>query len=192
MPLTEKQEGVANHLDELGLGLIAAPVVGDIMGRTIAHRGGMLGAIGQAGQHFHEHYGPYSDLTGLGLLMPTVMHGVAKKVAPDEGAAAPEMAPSAPPASPLQKAAFAAGQRAALRKLGMEDQMSEHGYTMDEAREMASRGPREDLHEVQSGLNEELEHRNITHGNDALTKKIVDAHLSEDPHYYSKLKAALG
>jgi hypothetical protein len=38
------------------------------------------------------------------------------------------------------------------------------------------------------GLNAELEHRNITHGNYTITTKIVIAHLSEDPMYYHYLR----
>jgi len=37
------------------------------------------------------------------------------------------------------------------------------------------------------GLNIELEHKNITHGNPELTAKIAIAHLKEDPKYYYKL-----
>ena len=38
------------------------------------------------------------------------------------------------------------------------------------------------------GLNVELEHRNITHGNYKITTKIVIAHLLEDPRYYYFLR----
>lgn len=184
MPLSEKQEGFANRLDELGLGLIAAPVVGDIASRTLAHRGGTLGAIGQAGQHFHEHYGPYSDLAGLALIAPTVMHGITKKVVPDE--LPPEEAAPA-----LPKLAYALGRRAALAKFALDEQLSEGGYTEDEAQQLFRETNPDELEQEHRGLNEELEHRDITQGDDALTKKIVEAHLEEDPHYYTKLKRAL-
>jgi len=41
------------------------------------------------------------------------------------------------------------------------------------------------------GLNEELEHKNITNGDPILTAKIVLAHLKEDPDYYTKLNVAM-
>lgn len=44
------------------------------------------------------------------------------------------------------------------------------------------------LEEFVMGMNEELEHRDITHGDPIETAKIVIAHLKEDKHYYSKLK----
>jgi hypothetical protein len=47
------------------------------------------------------------------------------------------------------------------------------------------------LSELLSGLKEELEHRDITDGDPIMTGKIAYAHLKEDPHYYSKLKAAM-
>jgi hypothetical protein len=42
--------------------------------------------------------------------------------------------------------------------------------------------------EIEIGMKEEMEHKDITNGDPILTRKIVDAHLREDPHYYSKLK----
>lgn len=41
--------------------------------------------------------------------------------------------------------------------------------------------------EIAIGMKEELEHKDITGGDPETTRKIVNAHLKEDPHYYSKL-----
>jgi hypothetical protein len=38
------------------------------------------------------------------------------------------------------------------------------------------------------GINAELEHRNITHGDLDITVKIVIAHLEEAPDYYQRLE----
>lgn len=220
MALTEEQSGVADRLDELGLGLIAAPVVGQILHKNFGASEGALGQLGRAAGNFHEHYGPYSDLTGLALLTPTVMQGTAKKLAPEKPPAplpetpresTPDMSPvlraetptkPAPDMSPVQrletpmapapKLAFILGRRVALAKFALHEhpQLSVGGYTEDEARQLYH--GHGNVSEETDGLNEELEHRNITHGNDALTKKIVDAHLHEDPHYYAKLERALG
>ena len=38
------------------------------------------------------------------------------------------------------------------------------------------------------GFNAEMEHRNITHGDYDITKKIVLAHITEIPDYYKRLK----
>jgi len=45
-----------------------------------------------------------------------------------------------------------------------------------------------DLNEFKQGLKVELEHRNVTKGNLALTGKIALAHLKELPDYYTRLK----
>lgn len=42
--------------------------------------------------------------------------------------------------------------------------------------------------EWMNGLNVELEHKNITHGSQKTTAKIVIAHLLEYPDYYKYLK----
>jgi hypothetical protein len=41
--------------------------------------------------------------------------------------------------------------------------------------------------EFKKGMKEEMEHRDITGGDKDETRKIVTAHLREDPHYYTKL-----
>lgn len=46
--------------------------------------------------------------------------------------------------------------------------------------------------ELQAGIQEELEHDDVTGGNKLLTAKIALAHLEEDPEYYTKLKSILG
>ena len=45
-----------------------------------------------------------------------------------------------------------------------------------------------DPHEFNMGINSELEHKNVTHGNMVMTAKIAAAHLKENPKYYSLLK----
>lgn len=47
-----------------------------------------------------------------------------------------------------------------------------------------------DLGEFKMGLQAELEHRDITHGDLEMTGTIALAHLKEDPKYYTKLKKA--
>jgi hypothetical protein len=42
--------------------------------------------------------------------------------------------------------------------------------------------------EVNSGLDVEKEHNDVTHGNKADIAKITKAHLDEEPLYYKKLK----
>lgn len=88
------------------------------------------------------------------------------------------------------KAARDAGIQDALSKLGL-DQKSKGGYSKKETRELYPEARGHALEERHEGLNEELEHRDITRGNDARTKKIVDAHLEERPDYYSRLSRAM-
>ena len=42
--------------------------------------------------------------------------------------------------------------------------------------------------EFHMGMNVEMEHKNVTHGNMVMTAKIAAAHLKENPKYYSLLK----
>jgi hypothetical protein len=44
--------------------------------------------------------------------------------------------------------------------------------------------------EFKRGMRVEQEHKDITKGKKAITKKIVVAHLKEHKNYYSKLKKA--
>lgn len=48
-----------------------------------------------------------------------------------------------------------------------------------------------DIHEFQMGMNEEMEHRDVTHGNLLKTGKIALSHLSEKRDYYTRLKKAM-
>ena len=47
------------------------------------------------------------------------------------------------------------------------------------------------MDEFRRGLNEELEHRDVTRGNALNTGRIAAAHLREDPKYYTKLERAM-
>ena len=58
---------------------------------------------------------------------------------------------------------------------------------LEEVRKQTGRGALETL---QEGMNVELEHCDITHGDLYLTARIALAHLKEDPDYYVKLKKA--
>lgn len=46
------------------------------------------------------------------------------------------------------------------------------------------------LHDVEEGMNHELEHCDVTGGDPIQTARIALAHLREDPEYYEKLKKA--
>lgn len=45
------------------------------------------------------------------------------------------------------------------------------------------------LSEFHKGMNEELEHRDVTHGDYIMTGKIALVHLEEDSRYYTKLQS---
>lgn len=47
------------------------------------------------------------------------------------------------------------------------------------------------LKQVAMGMDEEAEHKDVTRGNETTTAKIVNAHLKEDPKYYTKLAKAM-
>jgi len=44
--------------------------------------------------------------------------------------------------------------------------------------------------EFKKGMNEELEHKDVTKGSPKLTAKLTLPHLRQDPHYYDKLDKA--
>ena len=48
-----------------------------------------------------------------------------------------------------------------------------------------------DLKQFTMGMNDEMEHRNITGGNLSVTGKIILAHLKERSDYYTRLKRAM-
>jgi hypothetical protein len=213
-PLEDRRENFMHRLDEVGLGLIGAGVAGAMLkhkfgpklnaswaaenlgtlgkhldphaamdvlhslpAEAVVRNTGWRGALGRAGEGLAAH-GHAMDLVGLGLITPTAMGYIANKVHPDA------------PAGELPKVAYALGAGEALRKLGL-DQKSKGGYSKKETRELYPEARGRGLKERHEGLNEELEHRDITRGNDARTKKIVDAHLEERPDYYSRLSRAM-
>lgn len=44
--------------------------------------------------------------------------------------------------------------------------------------------------QMKMGMEVEKEHNDITHGDKKMIKKIAEAHLREDPKYYTKLEKA--
>lgn len=48
-----------------------------------------------------------------------------------------------------------------------------------------------EIRALQAGMNEELEHCDITGGDPIMTARIALAHLKEDPLYYEKLARAI-
>jgi hypothetical protein len=72
--------------------------------------------------------------------------------------------------------------------------MAEGGFTTEEASRVASLMDLDldkqkfTLDEWTMGLNEELEHKDVTQAGAVMTGKITLAHLQENPQYYTKLK----
>jgi len=75
--------------------------------------------------------------------------------------------------------------------------MAEGGFSKEEAAKVAEAlgldlsDEEFTLAEWTAGLNEELEHTDVTDGDSDTTGKITLAHLKEDPKYYTKLKGAM-
>jgi hypothetical protein len=67
------------------------------------------------------------------------------------------------------------------------------GVTTETIQAIANRAgidiSRIDLDELNLGMNEELEHEDITNGDEIMTMKIALAHLKSMPDYYTRLKA---
>ena len=210
--LNERRENLMHRLDEVGLGLIGAGVAGGVLKHkfgpklrpewaekafgaagkhldphaaldvlhalppeAVVHNTGVRGALGRAGTALSQH-GHAMDLLGLGLITPTAMGYIADKAYPE---------------SPVKQASYAAGRHAALRKFALEGQLSEGGYSKEETQRLYPGVRGKALEERHEGLNEELEHRDVTRGQDEITKKIVDAHIGERADYYSRLSKAM-
>lgn len=160
-------DNLADRLDDLGIGILASPYIAKAVGGLAGRIPALKGVQSAANAYEHAfHASPYGEIAGLSLVAPGVVKPLAKALTPTE------------------KTAYWLGRKHAMQ------QMSVGGYTREEARKLY--GPQADLDEVTEGLNDELEHRDLTKGNDQKTKSIVDAHLREDPHYYEKIKRVLG
>ena len=159
-------DSLSDRLDDVGIGILASPYIAKAVGNAASHYP-KLAPVGAAARAYEAgfHSTPYGEILGLGLVAPGVTHNLAKAL------------------SPAEKTAYTLGKQAAYA------QLSSGGYTRAEARKLF--GPDANLDEATDGLNEELEHRDITKGNDAKTKAIVKAHLREDPNYYEKIKRVL-
>lgn len=71
--------------------------------------------------------------------------------------------------------------------------MARKKFTADEVSRawtklVGQRGMRIYYQDFEEGMNHELEHQDVTHGDPLMTAKIAMAHLREDPAYYTKLK----
>lgn len=185
---------LSDRIDDVGIGILASPYLAEAASLATAGTPKLHGFSGAAHRFYERFHGkPYGEIAGLALVAPSVTHGLAggiQKVLPDKIDPAPPKVPTPQAAAPMPPKVAAYCERAFLagfRKVATE--LSAGGYTEDEARKLY-RGQHRDIEEVTDGLNDELEHRDITHGRDDLTKKIVDAHLRDDPHYYEKLRRA--
>ncbi len=80
--LTPKQEAIAERLDDVGIGLLAAPYAADAVSK-LKNRPGALGAVGKgavaAKRQMVKHEIPM-ELTGLGLVAPGITNNLAKGV----------------------------------------------------------------------------------------------------------------
>lgn len=82
--LALSKEDVMEGMDNAGLALLAAPYVASGVGNVLAHRPGVLGAIGQAAQRgasFMHHHQNKLEPLGLAMVSPGVGHRVARAVA---------------------------------------------------------------------------------------------------------------
>lgn len=88
--LTPEQEAITHKLDTAGLAMLGAGVLGGVMQRHSVPRG----AMHELGTAMHN-AGPYLDLAGLALIAPPVMHGIARRMAPEKPKLAPGEIPVA-------------------------------------------------------------------------------------------------
>ena len=79
---------IADRLDDVGIGMLAAPYAAKGLANTFEHRSGRLGAIGRSARtvadHMHKHENKY-ELGGLSLVAPGIVHPMGKGI--DKGVA---------------------------------------------------------------------------------------------------------
>lgn len=161
---------LADHVDDLGIAILASPYVAKAVANASAGTPA-LEPVHNASEGYAEKFDatPYGELAGLALVAPAISNRLAKGLEHGLGY--------------LKQAAYLAGVKHAR------EQLSVGGYTRDEAKKLF-KGEHVNMSEATDGLNDELEHRDVTHGNDAMTKRIVEDHLRQHPDYYSRLQKA--
>lgn len=74
---------ISDRVDDVGIGILAAPYAARGIANTLEKRPGRLGAIGKAARgvadHMHRHENKY-ELAGLSMVAPGVTHNVARGV----------------------------------------------------------------------------------------------------------------
>lgn len=81
--LDTRTSRIADRIDDVGIGLLAAPYAARGVANTLEHKAGRLGAVGKAARrvadHMHHHENKY-ELAGLGMVAPGIVHPAAKVV----------------------------------------------------------------------------------------------------------------
>ncbi len=106
----ERTEGIANRLDDLGIGILAAPYAAKGLA-SMRNRGGVLGVVGRGADLAHNAMHQYEtpmELAGLALVAPGITHGLASGIAKLRKPVPPQEASSAAPPTP---AALSAGEK---------------------------------------------------------------------------------
>ncbi len=79
----KRVEALADRVDDVGIGILAAPYAAKGLANTLAHKGGRLGAIGKAARvvadHMHHHENKY-ELAGLAAVAPSITNHTARVV----------------------------------------------------------------------------------------------------------------
>ena len=101
----EKREGhIAERLDDLGIGILAAPYAARGLKNVLGHRKGVLGAVGQgagAAEKVMHKYETPMELTGLALVAPGVTNALARGI----GKLTKKKQDASPPVTGVQQAA---------------------------------------------------------------------------------------
>lgn len=80
--VASRQEHIAERVDDVGIGILAAPYAADVVAK-LKGRKGAVGAVGRgaeaAGKWMHKHETPL-ELTGLALVAPAITNTVARGI----------------------------------------------------------------------------------------------------------------
>jgi hypothetical protein len=80
--LTDRQQRIANTVDNVGIGVLASPYIGAGLEKHLGKRPGVLGAIGQAGGRYAKRFSDQNrkEIAGLALVSHAGMNTTAKGI----------------------------------------------------------------------------------------------------------------
>lgn len=75
----ERAHRISDRIDDVGIGVLASPYIAGAMSKGLAHRNGVLGAVGRAADAYKHKFeaAPLAEVGGLALVAPGITHRLA-------------------------------------------------------------------------------------------------------------------